>query len=129
MSEHNDLKSRIAAAKAKHDDDPTNDPGYKPDDNQGKAMGTAMRAGVELVSAVVVGSFIGYWIDQWLGTAPFGMIIMFFMGFAAGFLNIYKAQTGTYHKTGLGQMTDKNANAELTNIEKNGQKDANKPEL
>ena len=105
MSE-DDLKSRIAKAKAKHDDDPTNDPGYDPNkESDGKAMGTAMRAGVELVSAVVVGSFIGYWIDQWLGTAPFGMIIMFFIGFAAGFLNIYKAQTGNYHKTGIGQLT------------------------
>ena len=64
MSE-DDLKKRIAAAKAKHDDDPTNDPGYDPNKGQDKnAMGTAMRAGVELVSAVAVGSFIGYWIDS-----------------------------------------------------------------
>ena len=110
MSENKDLKSRIAAA----------NPGYNPDkEAEGKAMGTAMRAGVELVSAVAVGAFIGYWIDQWLGTSPFGMIILFFLGFAAGFLNIYKAQTGNYHKTGIGQ---------LTNTEKNGQKDAEKPE-
>ena len=116
MTDETDLKKRIAAAKAKHDDDPTNDPGYDPDkEAQGKAMGTAMRAGIELVSAVAVGTFIGYWIDVWLGSAPFGMIIMFFMGFAAGFLNIYKAQTGNYHKTGI---------AQLTNDKKNGQKDA-----
>lgn len=116
MTNNNDLKSRIAAAKAKHDDDPTNDPGYKPDNSQG--MGN-IRYGIELVSAVAVGALIGYGIDIWLGTAPFGMIIFFFMGFAAGFLNIYKAQTGNYHKTGI---------AQLTNTEKNGQKDAEKPE-
>ena len=110
------LKERIALAKAKHDDDPTNDPDYDPNAyNTGSAMGDAMRVGVELVCAVGVGAFIGYWIDQWLGTAPFGMIVLFFMGFAAGFLNIYRAQTGTYHKTGTQQ---------LTTAQKNGQKDA-----
>ena len=123
MSQNNDLKSRIAAAKAKHDDDPTNDPGYDPNKQEhSKAMGTAMRAGVELVSAVGVGAFIGYWIDVWLGTAPFGMIIMFFLGFAAGFINIYKAQTGSYHKTGLGQIAEDNEKQRLTNEDKNGQK-------
>ena len=112
MSE-DDLKKRIAAAKAKHDDAPTNDPGYKKTDNS-TGMGN-LRYGIELVSAVGVGAAIGYGIDVWLGTTPFAMIIFFFLGFAAGFMNIYKAQTGNYHKTGV---------APLTNDDKNGQKDA-----
>lgn len=101
------LKERIAAAKARHDDDPTNDPGYDPNaESNSSAMGQAMRVGIELVAAVGVGTFMGYWLDQWLGTAPFGMIILFFLGFAAGFLNIWRAQSGTYHQTGTAGWVD-----------------------
>ncbi len=56
--------------------------------------GQALRAGTDLVAALVVGGVLGYWIDRWLGTKPWAMIILFFLGFAAGFLNIYRSQTG-----------------------------------
>ncbi|MCE9506986.1 MAG: AtpZ/AtpI family protein [Alphaproteobacteria bacterium] len=61
----------------------------------------ALRAGTDLVAALVVGGFLGYWIDRWLGTKPWGMIILFFLGFAAGFLNIYRSQTGQDYKIGF----------------------------
>lgn len=69
-------------------------------------MGQALRAGTDLVAALVVGGFLGYWIDRWLGTKPWGMIILFFLGFAAGFLNIYRSQTGQDYKIGF-KETDK----------------------
>lgn len=74
----------------------------------GKTLGSdsnaarmAFRASIELVSAVVVGGLLGYWIDQWLGSTPWAMIIMFFLGFIAGFVNIYRAQTGQDMKIGF----------------------------
>jgi len=69
-------------------------------------MGQALRAGTDLVAALVVGGFLGYWIDRWLGTTPWAMIILFFLGFAAGFLNIYRSQTGQDYKIGF-KETDK----------------------
>jgi ATP synthase protein I len=63
--------------------------------------GQALRAGTDLVAALAVGGFLGYWIDHWLGTKPWGMIILFFLGFAAGFLNIYRSQTGQDYKIGF----------------------------
>lgn len=63
--------------------------------------GKALRASTDLVTALVVGGFLGYWIDRWLDTKPFGMIIFFFLGFGAGFLNIYRSQTGQDYKIGF----------------------------
>lgn len=105
-----DLKKRIAAAQARHKEDDENDNSRTKVDASG--MGQAMRVGVELVSAIGVGTFIGYWIDQWLDSGPIAMIVFFFVGFAAGFMNIYKAQTKNYHKTGLGELTDAQKNGE-----------------
>jgi ATP synthase protein I len=65
----------------------------------------ALRAGTDLVAALVVGGFLGYWIDRWLGTKPWAMIILFFLGFAAGFLNIYRSQTGQDYKIGFKETT------------------------
>lgn len=113
-----DLKERISAAQNKQKD-ASSDSSTQTAEIDGKAFGSAMRVGIELVSAIGIGTFIGYWIDKYFQTAPFGMIIMFFLGFAAGFLNIYKAQTKNYHKTGF---------AELTHPEKNGEKGADKTE-
>jgi len=114
MTNNHDLKARIAAAKARQNDGDDTDTGTDGRAQiDGKAFGSAMRVGIELVSAIAIGTFVGYWIDQWLNTPPFAMIVFFFLGFAAGFLNLYKAQTKNYHKTGLGELTD---------TPKNGQK-------
>jgi ATP synthase protein I len=56
----------------------------------GKAMGTGFRVTSELVAGVLVGGFLGWWVDRWLGTKPFGMLILLFLGMVAGFWNVYK---------------------------------------
>ena len=37
---------------------------------------------------------LGWAIDRGFGTRPWGMIVLFFMGVAAGMLNVYRAVTG-----------------------------------
>ncbi len=32
--------------------------------------------------------------DKWLGTRPWGMVVFFFLGVAAGMLNVYRAVAG-----------------------------------
>jgi ATP synthase protein I len=59
-----------------------------------RAMGMAFRVSVELVSALAVGVGLGWLIDYWLGTRPWAMVVMFFLGAAAGILNVYRAVEG-----------------------------------
>jgi ATP synthase protein I len=40
---------------------------------------------------VGVATGLGWAIDHWLGTRPWGMIVLFFLGVAAGMLNVYRA--------------------------------------
>lgn len=54
------------------------------------AFGFALRAGVELVAALVVGGGIGWLLDRWLGTGPFLMVLFFFLGSGAGMLNVFR---------------------------------------
>ncbi|MBI1954214.1 MAG: AtpZ/AtpI family protein [Proteobacteria bacterium] len=54
-------------------------------------LGIAFRLGTEFVSAIFVGLLLGYLIDYFLGTKPFGLIIMIILGSLAGFLNVYRA--------------------------------------
>ena len=57
-------------------------------------FGMAFRIGVELVSALIVGVGVGLLLDRWLGTAPWFLIVFFFLGAAAGVLNVYRAAAG-----------------------------------
>ena len=50
-----------------------------------------MRIGVELVAALVVAMGAGWLLDRWLGTRPWLMIVFFFLGSAAGIMNVYRA--------------------------------------
>jgi ATP synthase protein I len=59
-----------------------------------QGLGLGFRIGIELVVAIVVATAIGWAIDRWLGTRPWGMIVLFLMGVAAGMLNVYRAVTG-----------------------------------
>lgn len=68
-------------------------------------LGFAMRIGVELVSALIVGVVIGYFLDQWLGTTPWLMLLFFVLGSAAGIINVYRTVTGLGQTIGYVQQT------------------------
>lgn len=70
-------------------------PPDKPDDDNARFnLGKAWRIGVELVAALIVGVGLGWLIDRWLGTEPWGLLILVVLGFAAGLLNAYRAVMG-----------------------------------
>ena len=52
------------------------------------------RVATELVAGVMVGSFMGWALDQWLDTSPLLLLLMFFMGAIAGMLNVWRVVTG-----------------------------------
>lgn len=57
---------------------------------QPSGLGFALTIGVEMVASVVVGIGIGYLIDLAIGTTPWGMVVFFFFGAAAGIRNAYR---------------------------------------
>ena len=59
-------------------------------EKRGIFMGSAFRLGTELVAAVVVGTIIGFILDNWFDTKPWFIIIFFFMGVIAGILNVIR---------------------------------------
>ena len=68
-----------------------------------QGMGLGVRIGIELVVAIVVSTGLGWGIDRWFGTQPWGMIVLFFLGVAAGMLNVYRAVTGISGPVGYGR--------------------------
>jgi len=61
---------------------------------QQQALGIGFRIGIEFVVAIIVATGLGWAFDHALGTRPFGMIVLFFLGVATGMLNVYRAITG-----------------------------------
>ena len=55
------------------------------------SLGKALKISTELVAAVVVGSTIGFLLDSWFDTKPLLVISFFFMGVAAGILNVFRS--------------------------------------
>ena len=53
-------------------------------------IGSAFKLSTELVSAVAVGTIIGFILDSWFDTKPWLIIIFFFLGAAAGMLNVIR---------------------------------------
>ncbi len=57
---------------------------------RGTAIGMAFRLSTELVAGLVVGGVIGWLLDDWLGTEPWLLLIFFFLGAAAGIMNVFR---------------------------------------
>tara|TARA_Y100000590_G_scaffold197159_1_gene223912 strand:+ start:1099 stop:1389 length:291 start_codon:yes stop_codon:yes gene_type:complete len=55
------------------------------------SFGKALKMSTELVAAVVVGSTIGFLLDNWFDTKPLLLICFFFMGVAAGISNVFRS--------------------------------------
>ena len=58
------------------------------------ALAIAFRVGVELISALIVGTAIGWWLDKWLNSSPWMLILFILFGFLAGIWNTYKVAKG-----------------------------------
>ena len=59
-------------------------------EKRGSFMGNAFKLGTELVAAVAVGTIIGFILDSWFDTKPWLIIVFFFLGAAAGLLNVIR---------------------------------------
>ena len=55
------------------------------------SLGKALKISTELVAAVVVGSTIGFLLDNWFDTKPLLTVCFFLMGVAAGMLNVFRS--------------------------------------
>ena len=87
MKDLEDIKTRLKIAKSKlKEKDTTNN-------NKRKSVfiGNAFKLGSELVAAVVVGTIIGFILDNWFDTKPILIIIFFLLGAAAGIKNVFRA--------------------------------------
>ncbi len=56
-------------------------------------LGVAAAGGFEFTVAILVGLFVGRWLDRRMGTGPWLLILGTFVGAAAGFYNLYRALT------------------------------------
>ena len=85
------LGERLDKARARRGIDPAAEP-----DNAAvqQGVGLGLRIGIEFVVAVIVATGLGWAIDRWLGTRPWGTIVLFFLGVGAGMLSVYRAVAG-----------------------------------
>ena len=54
-------------------------------------IGAAFKLSTELVSAVAVGTIIGFILDKTFGTKPWLILIFFFIGVTAGIVNVFRS--------------------------------------
>ena len=91
--DNRDFKTRLRIAKKEVSKKNSNE-----DNKRGLFMGSAFRLGTELVASVVVGTIIGFILDNWFGTKPWFIIIFFFLGVTAGILNVIRVANNIQKK-------------------------------
>ena len=93
MHKNEDFKTRLKIAK---------DQFLKKEDKESKSkglfMGSAFKLGTELVAAAVVGTIIGFILDNWFDTKPWFIIAFFFIGVIAGILNVIRVANNMQKK-------------------------------
>jgi F0F1-type ATP synthase assembly protein I len=60
-----------------------------------RTIGQLSTVGMSFVLAIVLGFGGGYWLDGRLGTKPWLSFLGFFVGLAAGVLNVYRVLQAT----------------------------------
>lgn len=74
-----------------------------------QTIGALSAVGISFVLAVVIGTGFGYLLDRWLGSSPWFFMVFFFLGVAAGILNVFRASARFLHDgagDGSGPATD-----------------------
>jgi ATP synthase protein I len=61
------------------------------DESSATGYAQAVKLSSEFIAAVAVGFAIGYGLDRFVGTKPWGMIVFLLLGFCAGVLNVMRS--------------------------------------
>ena len=95
MKKIKEIATRLEIAKKNIKEDTKNNKS-----SNAASFGKALKISTELVAAVVVGSIIGFLLDGWFDTKPLLTICFFFMGVAAGILNVFRSAKKMNKKLG-----------------------------
>lgn len=95
IKKDNDLSKRIESAIDKKDNKTKN---YE--NLNVSLVNTFSRVATELLAGLLIGTSLGWLIDNWLNTSPLFLIIFFLLGGAAGILNLWRIITGKGLKIG-----------------------------
>jgi len=55
-----------------------------------ESLGLASMMGIHLVSGVIVGMVMGYYLDRYFGTKPWLMLVFLVLGIVAGYKNMFR---------------------------------------
>ena len=91
------LASRGTARKSGSDDKGT---------ETASGVAQAMKLSSEFIAGVLVGAGLGWLADRFLGTSPWGLIILLLLGFCAGTLNILRSAGRVAENRGLQSIKD-----------------------
>jgi ATP synthase protein I len=83
-----DLEARIARARGQRPVETATGPMHR---ETASGLSVAWRFMSEFVAAIIVGAGLGYLVDMFLPTRPWGLIVLLLLGFAAGVLNMVRA--------------------------------------
>jgi ATP synthase protein I len=56
-----------------------------------RQTGVAYRVLVDMIAGLLLGGFLGYWLDRWLGWAPYALVTGLILGFIGGVNNAWRA--------------------------------------
>ena len=82
----NQFKTRLEIAKKK-----LSKKDYENKKQNSSPIGSAFKLSTELISAVAVGTIIGFILDNTFGTKPWLILIFFFVGVIAGITNVIRS--------------------------------------
>ena len=90
-----DLSARLRQLETqldrKRDAAPAQDRRFEESSSGPSALGRAFRMSTEFVAGILAGGGLGWVLDRWLGTSPWGLIVFLMLGFAAGTFNVVRA--------------------------------------
>lgn len=74
----------------KFDKDPKPAPSEQSAGGLNRQFAMAIELPFVIVSGIVVGGLIGYFLDHWLGTKPYLMLLVGFLGFFGGLRDVLR---------------------------------------
>jgi len=95
MKSLREIATRLEIAKKNIKKDQKNNKGLN-----ATSLGKALKISTEFVAAVIVGTTIGFLLDNWFDIKPILTICFFLMGVAAGMLNVFRSAKKMNEKLG-----------------------------